>query len=200
MNKDKRVICKKCHRGNYIYPGETNKIKYLYNDNILVYKECRCPYCETRYYYFSHNNVEDIIFLDESVNKYINLNFKNLYVSYVPIPSLKDENRKIIESVKEKKDFTIGFDGWEDIVLDKKLAGEWYLTANPPPRLDLEVYTICTSMRHAPDVYYSYFPSPMLESVGIKPYIMDGRDIKFFDERKKELFSKNMDIYIGTRS
>jgi hypothetical protein len=188
--------CKTC--GEAILPRVINKVNYLYKDNNLMVCHGRCPTCGERYSY-----IEKSATLYETVFPFKDYGFckptksiNNIYTSYVPVVSLVNEYKNKILSIKTKDDVVIGFQGWEDIVIDKKLAKGWYMTYNSPPILDVAVINCMTHCFGAPNVFMSYFPSPILEG---KVSIIDNKTIDYFEEKRNVMLDEKRVFYIGIK-
>ena len=108
---------------------------------------------------------------------------------------VEDYKNKIL-SLKKKNDIVIGFDGWEDIVIDKSLAGGWYMTYNSPPVLDVAVINCSNRCFGVPNIFMSYFPSPLLNG---KVKIIDDRDVCFFEKSRNVMLDEKRVFYIGIK-
>lgn len=189
-------ICKRC--GSHVIASTLNYINHIYKDNTIVTSEGSCRVCGCHFFYIYKSHT-----LDEAVFPYEDYGFckrlKNIskiYTSYIPIPELVDENREIIKSIRKKDDVVIGFDGWEDIVINKKLAGGWYMTYNSPPILDVAVINCSNYCFGDPEIIMSYFPTPIL--IG-KVKMLNNRDLSFFDSKRNVMLDEKRSFYIGIK-
>lgn len=190
------VNCPVC--GTSIVPRTIDRINYLYKDNELKTSSGSCWKCGSQFFYIEKSRT-----LYETVFPYENYGFckplkniRNIYTSYIPIASLVDEYKDKILSLKTKDDIIIGFDGWEDIVIDKRLAGGWYMTYNSPPVLDVAIINCRTHCFGVPEVYMAYFPTPMLDGT-VK--IIDDRTVDFFEEKRNVMLDEKRNFYIGIK-
>jgi ribosomal protein S27AE len=192
----KSIQCLRC--GTLICPRTIENIIYLYKDNKLTISNDRCPTCGERFFYVEKSRtLYEIIFpyLDYGFCKHLK-NLDNIYTSYMPIPSLVEDYKNKILSLKKKNDIVIGFDGWEDIVIDKSLAGGWYMTYNSPPVLDVAVINCSNRCFGVPNIFMSYFPSPLLNG---KVKIIDDRDVYFFEKSRNVMLDEKRVFYIGIK-
>lgn len=192
----KIVQCLRC--GASVTPRIVNRIDYIYEDNELMICNDKCKKCGEKYFYIEKSKTLYEIFFP-----YFNYGFckplktiENIYTSYIPIPSLVDEYKEKILSIKKKNDVVIGFDGWEDIVIDKRLAGGWYMTYNSPPVLDIAVINCTNYCFGLPKVFMAYFPTPLLKD---KVEILDNRDAEFFKGMRNIMLDEKRTFYIGIK-
>ena len=192
----KMVQCLRC--GASIVPINTNKINYIYSDNELIVCNDSCKECGERYFYMEKSRT-----LYETIFPYIDYGFckplktiENIYTSYIPIPSLASEYKDRILSLKTKEDIVIGFDGWEDVVIDKRLSGGWYMTYNSPPVLDVAVINCSNCCFGNPKIFMSYFPTPLLNG---RVKILDDRDADFFSGMRNIMLDEKRTFYLGIR-
>ena len=192
----KFVQCIRC--GASVVPRAIDKIDYIYKDNDLIICNDRCKECGEKYFYIEKSRtLYEIIFphIDYGFCKPLKT-INNIYTSYIPIPSLIDEYKEKILSIKTSKDVVIGFDGWEDIVINKELAGGWYMTYNSPPVLDVAVINCKNHCFGDPKVFMAYFPTPLLKD---KVEIIDGRDVEFFSGMRNVMLDEKRTFYIGIK-
>lgn len=193
-------LCEVCKRMLYVDRAKT--IKHVYKDNELGVFFGRCFVCNSRFGYFEKGSINEFVFVDKIIPQILTMSgqkIRDIYISYTPVYSFLEENKRIILENKKNDDIVIGFDGWEDVVLNKDLAGSWFLTQNSPPMLDVYVYQLKRFVFSQGDVIYSYFPSPMVEELEIKYSILDDRDFEFFDRTRKLMIERYRKFYIGVK-
>lgn len=190
------VNCPVC--GTSIVPRIIDRINYLYKDNELKTSNGNCGKCGSQFFYIEKSRtLYETVFPLENYGFCKPLkNIRNIYTSYIPIASLVDEYKDKILSLKTKDDIVIGFDGWEDIVVDKRLAGGWYMTYNSPPVLDVAIINCRTYCFGVPEVYMAYFPTPILDGT-VK--IIDDRTVDFFEEKRNVMLDEKRNFYIGIK-
>jgi hypothetical protein len=184
--------------GSSIVPRALDRINYIYKDNILITCNGRCKNCGERFFYIEKSNtLYDIVFpkFDYGFCKQVR-GVCNIYTSYIPILPLVEEYKNRILELKKNNDIVIGFDGWEDIVIDKKLAGGWYMTYNSPPILDIAILNCINKSFGRPNIIMSYFPSPMLNG---SVSILDNKTVDFFESKRSVMLDEKRDFYIGIR-
>lgn len=189
-------ICKSC--GSQIVASTLNYVNHIYKDNLLATSEGSCRNCGCRFFYIYKS-----ITLDEAVFPYEDYGFckrlksiSKIYTSYIPIPEFIEDNKKLIKSIAKKNDIVIGFDGWEDIVIGKELAGGWYMTYNSPPILDVALINCSNYCFGDPEIIMSYFPTPILVN---KVKMLDNRDLSFFESKRNVMLDEKRSFYIGIK-
>lgn len=188
--------CPSC--GNHVCPRTLNALDYLYKDNRIITSNGKCSKCGERYFYIEKSKtLYEIVFpfLDYGFCKPLK-KLENIYTSYIPIPSLVEEYKEKILSIKKKNDIVIGFDGWEDIVIDKSFAGGWYMTYNSPPVLDVAIINCSNRCFGVPNIFMSYFPTPLLDG---KVKIIDNRDVDFFGNHSGVMLDEKRTFYLGIK-
>jgi hypothetical protein len=183
---------------NYVAPRSFEKINYIYKDNELIVCSDKCKVCGERFFYIEKSNtLYETVFpnFDYGYSKPLK-NIDRIYTSYIPVPRLVDEYKNKIMSMKTNRDVVIGFDGWEDIVIDKRLAGGWYMTYNSPPILDVAVINCKIHCFGVPNIFMSYFPTPILNGV---VSIIDNRTVDFFENQRNVMLDEKRNFYIGIK-
>lgn len=189
-------ICRRC--GSHIEAKIFNNINYIYNDNRLRTSSGSCWKCGCKYFYiYKSNTLDEVVFQEEDYGFCKKLkNISRIYTSYIPIPEMMEENSNLIKSIVGKDDIVIGFDGWEDIVIDKDLAGGWYMTYNSPPILDVAVINCSNYCFGEPEIFMSYFPTPILDG---KVKLINNRNVDFFESKRSVMLDEKRTFYIGIR-
>lgn len=188
--------CPSC--GSSIVPRTLNRIKHIYDNNVLTVCNSKCISCGERFFYIEKSNtLYDIVFpgVDYGFCKQTR-NVNNIYTSYIPILPLVSEYKDRILELKKENDIVIGFDGWEDIVIDKSLAGGWYMTYNSPPILDVAIINCINKSFGKPNIIMSYFPSPVLSGIAS---VLDNKTVDFFESKRSIMLDEKRDFYIGIR-
>lgn len=197
MSKD--YVCKTCGRREYFGPLKT--IEHVYGDNLVDVFFGRCLFCGSRATFVGKKNIEEVVFPDfPIVNDIKKYEIGDIYVSYVPIYSFIEENKRIILENKKNDDIIIGFNGWEDYVLDKELAGSWYMTQNSPPILDVFVCQMKKMTFGTGKVIYSYFPSIAMNDMGMEYKIINGRGVDFFGKMRGMMLEQHREFYVGVKN
>ena len=176
-----------------------NHIEYLFSGNNLITSEGNCRRCGARFFYIEKTaTLNETVFPDEDHGFCKRLKkIDKIYTSYMPVQNLVEEYKDKIVSAKTGDDVVIGFDGWEDIVLDKRLAGGWYMTYNSPPILDVAVINCSNHCFGNPEIIMSYFPTPILNG---KVNILDGRGPEYFDSMRNVMLDEKRTFYLGIRT
>lgn len=190
-------ICKTCGRAGYI--GPTKTIKHVYESNLVDVFFGDCLRCGGRVAFVKSPLIEEFIFPDFRIVEAQSAEVNNIYVSYVPIYSFLEENKSIILEKKKSDDIIIGFEGWEDYVLDRSISGGWYMTQNSPPMLDVAVNQIRSYMTGNRNILYSYFPSALVSGLSLKYSLIDCRGVAFFEETKHLMIEQYRNFYIGVK-
>ena len=189
-------LCKRCGVRNSV--KNINKKPYIYKDNVIKTSSDRCYNCGCIYFYVGvSETLEEVLFPyeDHGYKKELK-NVNKIYSSYIPVPGLINEYKECILKEKTSNDLVVGFDGWEDIVIDKELAGGWYMTYNSPPILDVALINCSTYCFGNPTIVMSYFPSPIL--YGNVKIFMD-KTVEYFESMRSIMLKEKRNFYIGIR-
>lgn len=189
-------VCKRC--GSKGEAKIMNHIEYLFKGNEMITSEGVCRRCGTRFFYIEKTDtLSETVFPDEDYGFCKRLKSINkIYTSYMPVLDFVQEYKDKILSTRTKNDVVIGFDGWEDIVIDKSLAGGWYMTYNSPPILDVAVINCSNYCFGDPEIVMSYFPTPILSG---KVKILDNRTVEYFEKARTVMLDEKKTFYLGIR-
>lgn len=192
LRKKNKMICKNCKKS--VLDGF---IRFEKEENGVILYSSRCLCCGCSFFVIENraDGIRDIFYPQINRNV-VKTDSKRVFSSYIPSPIMIKENRELIEKEKVDGDIVVGFDGWEDVVIEKKLAYPWYMTKTSPPILDVVISDICFSCC-AEDVVYSFPPSVLCK---VKYRLLGDRDKSFFSEMEKYIFSNEKTVYIGVKN
>lgn len=190
-------VCRGCGRSNYF--GRPNEINYVFDNNAIYAINGKCNYCMEPFFYESVKGkpLEQFLFLNQNGVLFFKKKATKILCTYTPI--LKDSDRiKEFTLLNKEEYISVGFNGYEDLVLNKEILGNWYMTLNTNPAYDIFVYSIYLGICQ-PDVILSYVPSPLLKMNNIDyKYIFD-RDEGFYKEESKSIIDVYKELYVGIK-
>jgi hypothetical protein len=194
----KTFLCEKCRRSDWVRSEKEEP--YIYDDNIIKTSFSRCFHCRFPYFYIVKKSTEEIIF--PYSGKYLIHGLTaigDIFSSYSPIVEMQEENKEFILRTRKPGDLTIGFYGWEDYVIEKSLAGEWYYTVNTPPSLDAIIGSIIRNSLGSHKVFLSYFPSLLLDNLGIQYYLIKERNADSFKNFRTSMLDRYTNLHVGIK-
>lgn len=191
-----------CGCGRRGYVARKSPVKYIFEDNKIGIYRGSCMTCKIPYICIEDVNAEFSEIVFPSANYFgetlCPFDFNRIIVSYIPVVSERDNNKREILSIRKDGDMVIGSDGWEDVVVDKSMLGSWNMTRNSPPIFDILINEMVRKSFGKKEILSSYFLSPVSYLLGYTYSLINGRTVDYF--KNIRVMKKFQNLYVGVEN